>query len=281
MSQDASSTVVFGEALVDDFLAEQVVGGAPFNVARHLAAFMAPSLMITRIGSDRNGAVVRAEFERFAMSEAGLQIDAMEETGRVIVERVAKGQRFVILPGQAYDYIDADAALAALAAFAPRFLYFGTLVQRSERARETLYKVLEASAATGFLDLNLYPGQVEESTVLRALTAAAIVKVNEQGLQSLFSWYFHIDHDAPPMDSEAVRAACRALFEAFGGRRAPADGPARKGTPFLPETDEGFLSGFHTPPADDVPFSPGEKHPALPGSAAEKKIRKVFGENDC
>ena len=65
------TTVVFGEALVDDFVTEQVVGGAPFNVARHLAAFLAPQLMITRIGNDKNGALVHAEFERFAMSEAG------------------------------------------------------------------------------------------------------------------------------------------------------------------------------------------------------------------
>ncbi|UUZ46782.1 hypothetical protein LP420_23475 [Massilia sp. B-10] len=64
------TTVVFGEALVDDFVTEQVVGGAPFNVARHLAAFMSPQLMITCIGNDKNGGVVHGEFERFAMSEA-------------------------------------------------------------------------------------------------------------------------------------------------------------------------------------------------------------------
>ena len=81
----AAPLAIFGEALVDDFSTEQVVGGAPFNVARHLAAFMAPQLMITRVGNDRLGQLVRAEFERFAMSEAGLQVDAMEETGRVLV----------------------------------------------------------------------------------------------------------------------------------------------------------------------------------------------------
>ena len=96
------TTVVYGEALVDDYLTEQVVGGAPFNVARHLAAFMEPQLMITRIGDDKNGAVVRAEFERFAMSESGLQQDPLEETGRVVVERGPHGHRFVMLPGQAW-----------------------------------------------------------------------------------------------------------------------------------------------------------------------------------
>ena len=80
-ANQVATAAVFGEALVDDFTTEQVVGGAPFNVARHLAAFMAPQLMITRIGNDGPGQAVRAEFERFAMSEAGLQVDPMRVQG--------------------------------------------------------------------------------------------------------------------------------------------------------------------------------------------------------
>ena len=75
-AQDKMAVVV-GETLVDEGSGEAVPGGAPFNVARHLAAFMQAPLFITRIGDDRNGAAVRAEFERFAMSEAGLQVDAL------------------------------------------------------------------------------------------------------------------------------------------------------------------------------------------------------------
>ncbi|MES2149264.1 MAG: PfkB family carbohydrate kinase [Pseudomonadota bacterium] len=206
---------VFGEALVDDFLTEQVVGGAPFNVARNLAAFMAPQLMITRIGSDRNAVVVRSEFERFAMSEAGLQVDAMEETGRVIVERGKRGHRFVILPRQAYDFIKPEQALEALTRAAPDIIYFGTLAQRSERSRETLYQLFEASGATRYLDLNMREGQVEERTVYRSLHAADIVKVNEEELQALFKWYFDIGPDEPPMESDEVRAACAALVQMF------------------------------------------------------------------
>ncbi|HEX8788391.1 MAG TPA: PfkB family carbohydrate kinase, partial [Telluria sp.] len=132
------STVIFGEALVDEFPTEQVVGGAPFNVARHLAAFMAPPLTITRIGDDRNGQAVRAEFERFVMPETGLQIDPIEETGRVVVERNAQGHRFTILPRQAYDFIDPQAAVDSLAGIDAHTLYFGTLSQRGERSRLAL-----------------------------------------------------------------------------------------------------------------------------------------------
>jgi fructokinase len=214
MGERPLATVVFGEALVDDFITEQQVGGAPFNVARNLAAFMAPQLMVTRIGSDHNGEVVRAEFERFAMSESGLQVDRMEETGRVVVERRPGGHRFVILPKQAYDFIDPIAALDALAKVTPETIYFGTLAQRGQRSRETLYKLLSASKATRFLDLNLRDGQADRGCVTESLRAADIVKVNEEELQALFSWFFQIE-PATPLETEEVRASCRALIDMF------------------------------------------------------------------
>jgi fructokinase len=209
------TTVVFGEALVDEFPTGQVIGGAPFNVARHLAAFMATPLMITRIGDDRNGQAVRAEFERFVMPETGLQIDPMEETGRVVVERHGQGHRFTILPRQAYDFIDPAAAVASLAGVDAGMLYFGTLAQRSERSRQALAALLESSPARRFLDLNLRPGQVIEPVVTHSLQAADIVKLNEEELQSLFQWYFQIGRNDAPLSTEEVHAACRALMDRF------------------------------------------------------------------
>lgn len=210
------TTVVFGEALVDDFGGDQVVGGAPFNVARHLAAFMAPQLMITRVGADRNGNLVRAEFERFAMSARGLQLDPIEETGRVIVERSGDGHRFIVVPDQAYDFIDADAALAAVREVEPQAFYFGTLAQRGERSREALSVLLGAAGTTGFLDLNLRSGQCDRDCLERSLAAADIVKVNEEELQALFRQFLAIDDPADAMTAEAVHAACAALVKKLG-----------------------------------------------------------------
>ena len=212
-----STAVVFGEALVDDFQAEQVVGGAPFNVARHLAAFMAPVLSITRIGDDKSGQLVRAEFERFAMSEAGLQVDPLEETGRVLVERGPRGHRFTILPNQAYDFIDRAAAVASVDSVTPGIVYFGMLAQRHEVARGALSAVLDGAAGTAvrFLDLNLRDGQYDERGVTRSLQAANIVKVNEEELQALFGWYFQIKPDDPPLAADEVHASCQALLKMF------------------------------------------------------------------
>ncbi|HEX8955049.1 MAG TPA: PfkB family carbohydrate kinase, partial [Burkholderiaceae bacterium] len=47
--------VIFGEMLVDVFGDSVVPGGAPFNVARHLAAFGIDVCLISRIGADAHG----------------------------------------------------------------------------------------------------------------------------------------------------------------------------------------------------------------------------------
>jgi fructokinase len=212
------SSIVFGEVLVDESNGTQQVGGAPFNVARHLAAFMASPLVITRIGDDRNGLAVRAEFERFVMAETGLQLDAMEETGRMLVERTNAGQRVTLPPRQAYDFIDPERAAASVRAAnmaGAHALYCGTLAQREERSRLALAEVQAATTALRFLDLNLRPGQADEALVTRALTAADIAKVNEEELQQLFQWYFQIGPSDAPLGVEEVHAACRALVDRF------------------------------------------------------------------
>jgi len=210
------STIVIGEVLVEDGAGAPAVGGAPFNVARHLAAFMAPPLLVTRIGDDRNGALVRAEFERFVIPETGLQIDPMEETGRAVVERSGTGHRLALLPRQAYDFIDPVAAAASVAGGSYDTIYFGTLGQREERSRLALAAVLDATPAKRFLDLNLRPGHADETLVTKALTAADIVKINEEELQALFQWYFQIGPSERALATEEVHAACRALMDRFG-----------------------------------------------------------------
>lgn len=216
MHAESPTIAVFGEALVDDFVTEQVVGGAPFNVARHLAAFGVVPLMITRIGNDGNGTLVAAEFGRFGMPDAALQRDPQAATGRVIVERGADNHRFVILPHQAYDLIDADAALVALGRCQPAVLYFGTLAQRGETSRAALRALLAATPASRFLDLNVREGQVTERCVFESLHQADIVKVNEQELSDLFRWYNHTLPKTSDMSAPEVQQACAHLMRVFG-----------------------------------------------------------------
>lgn len=216
-TRGAATAVVFGEALVDDFGDLQVVGGAPFNVARNLAGFGMAPLMVTRIGDDAIGAQLRSELQRFGMSEAGLQEGAGEATGRVQVERTGDGShRFHILPDQAYDKVQPGPMLAALSAWsAPATVYFGTLAQRTAQGRAALQALLQACKAPRYLDLNLRDGQATEATVFDSLCQADTLKVNEEELVQLFDWYAHISPGTADMDSLDVRLACAELITKF------------------------------------------------------------------
>jgi fructokinase len=207
---------VFGEALVDDFGDHQVLGGAPFNLARHLAAFDHAVLMLTRVGDDTNGGRVRADCARFGMKTAGVQVDTDRPTGRVLVERSPDGgsHRFTILEDQAYDFIEAGPALAAVAESVPDTLYFGTLAQRAPQSQKTLFRLMEATTAHRYLDLNVRAG-VTERCVFRSLHAADVVKVNEEELQDLFGWYTHLRPATDDMHGTEVQSACAILLRIF------------------------------------------------------------------
>ncbi len=78
-----------GEALIDRFADGDVVGGAPFNVARSLAAFGVPTTFISRIGdNDEDGARVLASALRFGLHDGPIQRDLRRATGvATVIER--------------------------------------------------------------------------------------------------------------------------------------------------------------------------------------------------
>lgn len=46
------TVAIFGEVLADIFPDATVLGGAPYNVARHLRAFQQHPVLISRVGND-------------------------------------------------------------------------------------------------------------------------------------------------------------------------------------------------------------------------------------
>ena len=183
--------VIFGEALVDEFSEQSIVGGAPFNVARNLACFSCSPLLLTRIGQDDVGAQIRAELQRSGMLPDGVQIDAQHASGRVKVwqdhQQDHATHRFEILADQAYDYIDQQQAVDAVTTYCQGrtdgIFYFGSLIQRSQISSDTLQELLKNNSMTTFLDLNLREGQATDAVILSSLQQADIVKLNEDELQ--------------------------------------------------------------------------------------------------
>ena len=190
--------IVFGDALVDRFADRAVPGGAPFNVARHLAGLGFAPLMITRVGNDHDGDRIVREFERFAMTIDGMQIDIDHPTGAVDVVESPTGHAFEILRDRAYDYIEPDASLIEAQRGAPSPLYFGTLAQRAQLSRHSLASWRAASDAPTFLDLNWRDGHVDRDYALELLASVDTLKLNDDELRMVLAWF-----DAPGDTSHA------------------------------------------------------------------------------
>lgn len=219
--------LIYGEALIDEFPQEKVIGGAPFNVARSLSLLGARPLMLSRLGQDANADLIRAEAARTGLLVDGLQLDAEHPTGRVVVHMDEQGNnsshRFEILPDQAYDYIDASLVEVVLRKVfketPPDLIYYGSLIQRTAVSQQTLITILESDLTEGaskFLDLNLRDGQATVETISSSLNYCDMVKLNEDELQ------FVIQHCCPAAsdlkiehEPVSLRQACEALMAEF------------------------------------------------------------------
>lgn len=183
---------IFGEVLADIFPDQTVLGGAPFNVARHLQAFGLQPVMITRTGQDALRAVLLQEMQRLKMDVSGLQIDTTYPTGQVKVHLTEHGHQFEILPDQAYDHIHAGITHMVTMSLKPAMVYFGTLAQRGMQSRLALDKFLADSKCPRFLDVNLRAPFYNKHTIKRSLMRSDIVKLNEEELV-IIAKYFKID----------------------------------------------------------------------------------------
>jgi fructokinase len=183
---------IFGEVLADIFPDKTVLGGAPFNVARHLQAFGLRPVLITRTGQDALRTELLQEMHRLKMDVSGLQIDAIYPTGQVKVQLTENGHQFEILQDQAYDHIHAGITHMVTMSLKPELAYFGTLAQRSMPSRLALDEFLADGKCPRFLDVNLRAPFYNKHTIRRSLLRSDIVKLNEDELL-VVAKYFKID----------------------------------------------------------------------------------------
>lgn len=213
MSDSSPRIALFGEALVDVFANDEVLGGAPFNVSRNLAAFGARPLMVTRVGMDARGDRIVAEFLDNGMDVGALQRDPVRPTGEVTV-RLREGEpSFHIKPDAAWDYLSAAELLPVLRSAAPALVYFGTLGQRGECSRRAIREGIAATSARRFLDLNLRGVDDERTLAAESLELADIVKVNEAELNQLLGWFVNLREKRGDAGADADIAGLMRRFD--------------------------------------------------------------------
>lgn len=176
--------LVLGEALVDEFHDGPVAGGAPFNVARSLAALGAPVHFVSRIGADdAAGRLVLQSSALAGLAVDGIQRDAAHATGRVSVHEAAGGHRFEIHADAAWDHLAAPDARPA------GWVYFGTLAQRHAVSRAALRAAVKRAPGPRLLDLNLRPGTDTPALAAESLMLADWLKINEDELAWLLATF--------------------------------------------------------------------------------------------
>ncbi|HET6431679.1 PfkB family carbohydrate kinase [Dyella sp.] len=212
-----AQVIVFGEALVDAFADGPVPGGAPFNVACHLAALGLSPRLITRLGEDDAGSTLRAAAARCGLSLDSVQHD--EHTARVLVHERDGGHVFEIPPAQAFDRIDAAQAVAAMpaAGAAPSWIYFGTLALRAPASRAALAAVRAAMPHRAFVDLNWREAGPQPAAILELLRDVHVLKLSDAELAMLLHWLALAPMPGlPAIDDE--HASMRALCTRTGAR---------------------------------------------------------------
>ncbi|WP_132977186.1 PfkB family carbohydrate kinase [Thiobaca trueperi] len=194
---------LFGEVLFDHFPdGRRVLGGAPFNVAWHLHAFGAAPRLISAVGDDPDGEVIRDAMRAWGMDLAGLQTDAAHGTGRVTVSLIDGEPLYDIVPDRAYDHI------RHVPADAGGLLYHGTLALRQPVSAATLQALKSDGPDAVFLDVNLRKPRWSYSSARALLDGADWVKLNRDELI-----WLDTDDSPPALD---LPARARVFLERHG-----------------------------------------------------------------
>ncbi len=188
MSESSSSRnlppLIIGEVLFDRFDdGRSILGGAPFNVAWNLRGLGLQPTLVSAVGDDADGKLIRERMADWNMDMRGLQIANGQRTGTVQVTLKQAQPSYDIVYPCAYDFIEPPAFAAALQQFS--LLYCGSLAWRGERSRATIESLLTTSSVPHFVDINIREPWFDRAWLPTFLTAADYVKLNDEELSEL------------------------------------------------------------------------------------------------
>ena len=171
--------IAFGEVLWDHLPSGKILGGAPFNFAFRMRSLGHDARLVSCVGRDQLGEEVLQQMTRLKMDLSLIQRDDFRSTGVVQVTLDDGQPDFHIVEDVAYDHIALSDALLQ-ETLNTGYIYWGTLIQRSDESRNTLRQLIENS--TGeliFLDLNLRKSCFSYETVDYSLNHSTILKLND------------------------------------------------------------------------------------------------------
>jgi fructokinase len=172
----SADILCWGEILWDHFPDQKRLGGAPANVAYHLATLGAHAALVSRVGDDDDGREAVRSLQSAGVDGALIQVDPRRATGRVTVTLKDGEPTYTMNPGGAWEHIQCTDR-ARQAARSAKVVCYGTLSQRL--GGEQLFEFLDETAGTSVCDLNLRPQEIHKDLVHESLRRTAVVKLNQ------------------------------------------------------------------------------------------------------
>ncbi len=174
--------VGLGEALWDCLPEGRKLGGAPANFAYHTSQFGNEAYAVSAVGNDELGDETIQAFEEKQLNYALPRVDF--PTGTVQVTLDGDGiPSYDIKEGAAWDNIPFTPELEALARRS-RAVCFGSLAQRSEVSRQTIYRFLDSTPkdCLRIFDINLRQNFYSKEIIRESLRRCNILKINDEEL---------------------------------------------------------------------------------------------------
>ncbi len=169
-----------GEALFDYFPEQKVLGGAPLNFAVHGVQLGAQVALLTKIGEDELGEEIFDILADRGVDIQYIQWDESKPTGRVEIEfssQQTNEPNYSIIKDVAWDYLQYNQQLT-IDIQDYDCLYFGTLAQRNDRTRATIYQIIDCFSGFKMLDLNLRIPFVSSEIINKSIALADGLKLN-------------------------------------------------------------------------------------------------------
>jgi fructokinase len=174
-----NNILCFGEILWDAFGDEKVAGGAPMNVARHLAQQGANVSFASRVGSDESGNGLIDFLRSGGLYSDLIQMDDKLPTCEVTVQLDKDGHAtYVFPPVVSWDNIQPAPQLTETAKRATAIIY-GILACRQTTTKETLVNLLKETSALKVFDVNLRPPHYTMETLETLMKTADVIKMND------------------------------------------------------------------------------------------------------
>jgi fructokinase len=208
--------VCVGEILWDALPEGLFLGGAPFNVARHLHALGEEVAFASRVGDDQLGREASRRLRAQGLDDALVQTDDTLPTGfvRVALDAATGEPDYEIVEPAAWDAIARTDVLAERAETAAALVY-GSLAQRATPSRQTIQRLWQTDALCVF-DVNLRPPYDDRAVVEPSLEAADVVKLNDAELDRLRAWFGLAEGTEATMADLADAFGCRAVCVTWG-----------------------------------------------------------------